>query len=73
MNLRKEIYRLVYNHEELYGKCEECEYRASMILQLIERRIEEIYQSDEILCYSDNSEVSFGIDVFQKKVKAILK
>ena len=62
-SLREEIQETLYNLETDFGNAT----ITNEILKLFEKIIEETYQSDEILGYQGNEDVSYGFNYSMKK------
>lgn len=72
-SLRAEIKNTL---DALMGECEgirvpepESTKYTNAILSIFEKRIEELYQNDEVLGYSGDAEVSYGITLFHDMIK----
>lgn len=67
--LREEIDQLLYEEMfEPYG-ISQTNFIRNGVLRILEKRIEELYQNDEVLGYSGDAEVSYGITLFHDMIK----
>lgn len=69
--LREEIIEFLGSNDAyvLNEEFIDTEHCGDQILKLIEKRIEEAYQSDEVIGYSGDAEVSYGITLFHNMIK----